>query len=399
MRAVKILQQSLAALLVTIHTTRAAAVFWAVRSLLLGGRLSLTALGRSAAGRSLPKHAIKRADRLLGNKKLHRQMPSFFKAIATLLIAGRSRPVILVDWTPLEDEHVALVAALPLDGRSIPVYLEVHPKKKDNNLGVMKRFLRKLHTVLPYNCRPIIVTDAGFRNDWFTEVVVWGWDFVGRVRNNPFVRDLVNPKWFPLKTLYKHGTKVAQDLGRWVIAQSNPRVLRFVIIHKRIKKTRSELRGPTAKRKAMKRAWEPWLLATSLDNASAKKVVDIYAKRMQIEETFRDTKNHRFGWSFEDARSKSSERLEVLLLVASLGMLAVTLVGQAAESRGFHRQYQANTIRKRRVLSLFFLGCNLIRRQDDSRIGTTDLRESLNRIRSKLLCVDDRIVSYFVGIP
>lgn len=399
MRAIKILQQSLAALLVTIHTTRAAAVFWAVRSLLLGGRLSLTALGRSSAGRSLPKHAIKRADRLLGNKKLHRQMPSFFKAIATLLIAGRRRPVLLVDWTPLDDEHVALVAALPLDGRSIPVYLEVYPKKKDNNLGVMKFFLRKLHAVLPDNCKPVIVTDAGFKNDWFTEVVVWGWDFVGRVRNNPFVRDLVNPEWFPAKTLYKRATMFAQDLGRWVIAQSNPRVLRFVIIHKRIKKTHSKLRGPTAQKKAMKRAWEPWLLATSLDNASAKKVVDIYSKRMQIEETFRDTKNHRFGWSFEDARSKSSERLEVLLLIASLGMIAVTLVGQAAESLGFHRQYQANTIRKRRVLSLFFLGGNLIRRQDDSRLGITDLRKSLNKIRSKSLCVDDRIVSYFVGIP
>jgi hypothetical protein len=28
---------------------------------------------------------------------------------------------------------------------------------------------------------------------------------------------------------------------------------------------------------------------------------------MQIEETFRDKKSHRFGWSFEDARSDSTE--------------------------------------------------------------------------------------------
>ena len=120
---------------------------------------------------------------------------------------------------------------------------------------------------------------------------------------------------------------------------------------------------------------------------------------MQIEETFRDTKNHRFGWSFEDAHSKSAKRLEVLLLVASLGMLAVTLLGQAAETQGIHMQYQANTIRKRRVLSLFFLGSNLIRRKDDARLGAAAIRESLHNIREKLLCLDKGIVSYFVGIP
>lgn len=34
----------------------------------------------------------------------------------------------------------------------------------------------------------------------------------------------------------------------------------------------------------------------------------------------------------------------VLLLVASLAMIALTLIGQAAESRVLHRRYQANTM-------------------------------------------------------
>ena len=68
---------------------------------------------------------------------------------------------------------------------------------------------------------------------------------------------------------------------------------------------------------------------------------------MQTEETFRDIKNHRWGWSFEDARSESDERLNALLLIAALAALATLLVGIIAEHRRMQRYYQANTIRNR----------------------------------------------------
>ena len=83
---------------------------------------------------------------------------------------------------------------------------------------------------------------------------------------------------------------------------------------------------------------------------------------MQIEEYFRDTKNHRFGWSFEDARVTTTMRATVLLLIAALSCLAVTLVGRVAEDLGIHKEYQANTVSNRRVLSLFFLGKSIIQR-------------------------------------
>lgn len=399
MHATKILQQTISSALDFVHATRLVAVFWAVRALLQGGRLSLTALGRSAPGRALPKHAIKRVDRLLGNKQLHAQTPAFFKVIAQLLIGARQRPVLIVDWTPTGANHVALVAAVPADGRSLPVFLEVHPKKKDNNAKVMRRFLRRLADILPAQCRPVIVTDAGFRNDWFTDVVIRGWDFVGRVRNNSLTRDLINPTWLPAKSLYKQATTCAKDLGRWVLVFDNPRALRLVLIKKNVLKECPQLRVSNPQQKAKKRAWEPWLLATSLDSTSAKRVVDIYAKRMQIEETFRDAKNHRFGWSFGHARSGSSKRLEVLLLLATLGILAVTLLGNAAENKGLHRRYQANTIRTRRVLSLFFLGVAMVQRSQDVRFTSAEIWASLEELGGKILCVDSNTRSFFVGIP
>ena len=85
-------------------------------------------------------------------------------------------------------------------------------------------------------------------------------------------------------------------------------------------------------------------------------VVAIYALRMQIEETFRDTKSHRFGWSFEDAGSRSDRRLNNLLLIAVLGAYVTIVFGIAAEEQHVHVGLRANTIRHRRVFSLFFLG-------------------------------------------
>src|SRR5262249_554254 len=110
-------------------------------------------------------------------------------------------------------------------------------------------------------------------------------------------------------------------------------------------------------------ALDPWLLATSLPDGDAQHIVGLYKKRMQIEETFRDAKSHRFGWSMADVRLSSPQRTAALLMLGSLALVVVTLIGMSAEARGAHRAYQANT-RARRVLSFFALACAIIRKRD-----------------------------------
>lgn len=105
---------------------------------------------------------------------------------------------------------------------------------------------------------------------------------------------------------------------------------------------------------------------------------------MQIEETFRDLKSHRFGWSFEDTRSASPQRLQVLLLIAAFAALVTILVGYSLERAGLHRLYQANTIRKRRVLSIFFLGKTAIERRGGEHIPVRALRLGLRQLRAAL---------------
>jgi hypothetical protein len=88
-----------------------------------------------------------------------------------------------VDWSPIPNtkNHV-LRAALMLDGRALALYEEVHHETKQGNAKVQSKFLYKLKELLPKQSKPIIITDAGFHNDWFFNVIKLGWDYIGRVR-------------------------------------------------------------------------------------------------------------------------------------------------------------------------------------------------------------------------
>jgi len=72
MQTVQFLHTAFAQVLPTIHARRLEALMAAVVALLQGRRLTLTALG-SMPGSSWPRHAIKRIDRLLGNRQLRKR--------------------------------------------------------------------------------------------------------------------------------------------------------------------------------------------------------------------------------------------------------------------------------------------------------------------------------------
>ena len=167
------------------HRARGHALVRIVGALLNGGKLTLTHLGRHRAGRAFVKHHIKAVDRLLGNAHLHRERRGVYAALARTVLGDVTRPVILVDWadSALEHKQLILKAAVPVKGRAISIDEEVHPMRRYNNASTHRRFLERLKSVLPVGCRPIVVTDAGFRGPWFRDVEAFGWDWVGRIRN------------------------------------------------------------------------------------------------------------------------------------------------------------------------------------------------------------------------
>lgn len=70
---------------------------------------------------------------------------------------------------------------------------------------------------------------------------------------------------------------------------------------------------------------EPWLLAVSpqLAGRDADAIVAIYGGRMQIEQTFRDIKNPRWGLGLSDSQTRQPARLANLLLMSALACYAL----------------------------------------------------------------------------
>lgn len=367
MRAVRIIERLLFESLSDLHTKTIKSLLWGIESVIVGDYLSLTAIGRSSMQGNQVKHNIKRADRLLANSGIHENCKRYFAVLAATLVGKNKQPIILVDWTDAPKEHEAIVAAVPNGGRALSIYSEVYPIGTKGKTKIESSFLKTLKTILPADCCPVIVTDAGFRNPWFKTVIKLGWHYVGRLRGK-FCLKRQHDDWLYSDEFLSQASARPVDLGNWITSKSTPLHTRLVLVSKykktKTKKRRKSKKGSNPQRKARARAKEPWLLCTSLSKQKAKQIVKIYATRMQIEEFFRDIKNHRFGWSFAYSRSGDSSRINTLILLACFASLAVTLVGQAAENRGIHYAYQANTIKNRRVLSLFYLGIQVISRAE-----------------------------------
>lgn len=386
MRATKKLHQSLNNELSFLHSRRRSALWRCVEGLLDGGRVWVSALGRSLPGATSDKHRIKAADRFVGNSAIHSSLPRIYAAVAKWLLRGLRRAIVAVDWTQVGANHYALEAALCHQGRAITIFSRVFPKKLQCNPQAEMHFLAELGEVIPPGCTPIIVTDAGFRTPWFEAVQRQGWDFVGRLRNR--TKFFVEGRWRSPATLHARAGRHARRLGRLTMRRSNPRTFGVVLAPKPTPKGRKK-RTKTGR---VKRGWlearrargaiQPWLLITSLDD-SAKSVVGVYAKRMQIEETFRDYKNRRDGFALADIRSRDPKRIDVLLLLATLAHLMLVAVGLALEARNLHRPYQANSIRHRRVISYFALARRHVARHGfvDRRLAVAGLRTLHHAIR------------------
>ena len=366
-----------------VHAVRLTAVVVLAEGIIGAGRLSPATIGRSLSGRALPKHGIKRVDRLLGNPRMVRDRLFFFLAIAYRLLSGCTRPVILIDWTQAGGRHVALVAAVPIGGRALPIYIEVHPQKKLGNAAVEKRFLCALKAIIPKECRSIIVSDAGFKGPFFQAVLDQGWDFLGRIRGTTKAISSVG-ETISKEQFYGRASITPVELGSFGLFVKQRIPCRLVLVRKR-RRPGPKRPPPACKEEREKRqaALDPWLLATSMSDGDASSIVGIYARRMQIEETFRDAKNHRFGWSLRDVRLSTPERVAVLLTLAAVAFLVVTLIGMAAERRGLHRAYQANTER-RRVLSFLVLATAILRRNPPDPCSRDDLLTVLMLIPTKV---------------
>lgn len=347
----------------SIHKTRLARLMNCVHSILQGSHLTLSGMGELNKGQTSVKHKIKAVDRLLGNSHIQNDKKQIYKVLAHSLLSCRQTPEIFVDWSTCNTRtHQVLRASVLFDGRSITIYDEIYHETEHNKRPTHKLFLDNLSTVIPSHCKPIIITDAGFRTDWFKMVLNLGWDFIGRIRNRINYYDINSHKWLPCQGIEVKKLNTVYFVGNVQLTMRNKLTVNL-FSYKGKPKGRTTNKGRKDKQYAYQRSYqEPWILATSLEKPETlgKRIVHLYSKRMQIEQTFKDLKDPVTGIGLTKSRTKNLDRLKVLFLIARLAEYILLIIGVAAEKASLQFKYQANSIKSKRVLSYQFLAKRII---------------------------------------
>ncbi len=306
-----------------------------------GVALTVHAIGQglSMASGLWGKSAIKQVDRLLSNTNLD-LWSEVFPAWIVFVVSERKEIVVALDWTEFDADGHATIALhmVTSHGRATPLIWKTHEKaklKKHRNLYedlLVKRF----RELLPPDVRAIVLADRGFGDQAFYGALGGAHlDFAIRFRGNIRVESADGE---------------SRPAAEWVPKNGQARKLAGA----RVTGDRTEVATVVCtKARGMK---EAWCIASSLSDRTAAEIVALYGRRFTIEESFRDTKDLRFGMGLSSTHIGRCDRRDRLLLIGALAQALLTLLGAAGEDCGLDRKMKANTV-KRRSHSLFRQGC------------------------------------------
>jgi hypothetical protein len=338
---------------------------------LLSGRacLSLTSLGQNRLGKAKVRHKIKMVWRFLKNPRITEALPRIYSSLAKEILSNVNELIIAVDWSGCcGKENYLLRASLLYQGRSIVIYNEIHPEKNSANAKVHEQFLQRLKELLPTDKMVTLVTDAGFKTSWFHLVSQQGWFFIGRIRGLIHCSVEEQP-WGDVSLLFpKVQRGQTKYLGFGMLGKKSKTAIRGLFIaHFSLNKGRKskKIRYPDADKKLGQMNSEPWILITNLHQHPlccsyseahfARFCTNLYSKRMQIEQNFRDDKSTVSGLKWRFSRTRCPKKISVLILIASITTLILWMIGFAAEKKNIHHDFQANTVRTHRVISWVYL--------------------------------------------
>jgi hypothetical protein len=324
-----------------LHAKRVESLTNAVGGVVNAVSLSIHAIGAGLAQMNglHTKHAIKQVDRLLSNVGLN--VWALFAHWVPYVIGARTEVVVALDWTDFDaDGHSTIAVYLvTAHGRALPlVWRSVEKAElKDRRNEYEDLLLLRLREVLPPDVRVTVLADRGFGDQKLYELLTdLGFAFIIRFRGVVTVESRDGER------------RPAND---WVPANGQIRHLKGA----RVTADRYPVEGVVCvKARGMKDAWCLALGGTSVTGAVA---VKLYGRRFTIEESFRDTKDPRYGLGLSATHIRDVRRRDRLLLICAMAMTLLTVLGAAGESLGMDRMLKANTSKKR-THSLFRQGCH-----------------------------------------
>jgi hypothetical protein len=325
-----------------IHAKRVMSLANGALGVMTSASLAVSIIGQSLAQARglLSKHAIKQVDRLLSNRGI--VVWDMFAPWVAEVVGERKAIVVAMDWTDFDaDDQATLALSLVTNhGRATPLlWLTVLKDELKNQRNDFEDLcLAHLAKALPAGVAVTILADRGFGDTkLFGFLDTLGFAYVIRFRGNIHVGAADGE---------------TRPAAAWVGKGGRARKLRDAEV------TAGRHQVPAVvcvKARDMK---EAWCLAASNAEATAREIMNLYARRWSIEPGFRDAKDLRFGMGLSVLRIADPQRRDRLLLLNAFAIVLLTLLGAAGESLGMDRHLKSNTARHR-THSLFRQGCML----------------------------------------
>jgi Transposase DDE domain len=283
-----------------------------------------------------PASSRRRFERLLANPRFHVRLAQ--RDLTSRLLSHWSGCTVLLilDETPRANDLRVMSVRLAHAHRALPLAWTCYrPTALPRPLPQLIRgLLRQVRSGLPQRCRVVLLADRGLAWPLLVDFCrESGWHYVLRLQGTTRVR-------FP-------------DESERPVRELTPRVGSRWLGEAEVFK-KAGWRGANVVATWEPGVKEPWLLVT--DEPGSLRHRRVYAKRMWVEESFRDDKSAGFGWGW--SRVGNPQHAARLLAVLALAMVLAMSLGSQAQKAGYRRRLDP---RRGRRLSLVQMGLRWLR--------------------------------------
>jgi len=325
------------------------------------GWLSKAALARCLPLGTGPKEREQRLHRFLNNERF---TPELLIPLHVVLACGtqlRERLPMILDQTTIRGIETLLIG-LVFEGRVLPIAFSCFMKHlihKSQNILEQGLILAAM-SCFPVESRPLLILDRGYaRVSLFIFLRQEGIPFLCRAKRSVMV--------------YIQGK--GKTLGRFKIKPGQIR--RYSVLYQSQKKEPLDLIIYFGKGYQ-----EPWyLMVPSGISLSSEQIVELYAKRMSVEQGFRDWKTHLGVRGLVFHGDNPAPRLTRLLLAFSLSYLLCLALGSTSEAAAVRAFVEIKRYKPRhgttRTLSVLSIGILRLSLRKFSKLAYYDLLKML----------------------
>lgn len=314
---------------------------WIVVGILQSESCHLSQIANSLPMKNQAASRISMIRRWLMNS--HIKVWSFYKRILEHVFAGWSSvsAVIILDGVMLFGDRWQVFRVSLLHGnRAVPLAWRVVEGKGLVKVGKLKGMLEKVQRFLKRHVQEVLfLADAGFRDwDWAQLCAELGWNYGIRIACNTY---LTLPS----------GTKDRLDR---LVPENRNRYFQNALLTKA-----AQWQANVSVTWTTDKDGKPEMVAVMTNQIACRARLREYAKRMSIEQSFRDDKSG--GFDLEHTRLQHIERVNRLLLATAIATLWCHELGEFVLKCGDDVRRQVDPSFQR-TLSLFQLGLRWLKR-------------------------------------